>query len=337
MYKKGIAAYDAQNWAEARTQFAQAYAITQHPTVLLNLAQAELRAGYPEDAGNHLTLFLETAKEAKPEERALAEKGVNDAKSRTASIQVSVSEPGAGIYVNGTTIGNSPRPRPYFLKPGKHQLMASKDGRTAVAEVLAYQGRTAPVTLTLAAPPPAAPPPVVAPPPAYPPSYSPATNMPSPPPDQGTGGRQPFVDWYLNSPGAWVLTGVAGLGVVGTFVGIGVAADRNGAVGDIQDQILAEATRRGLPSTQCGPEDNAALDSPDFAQACGQLRDAIDDRDTGLIVLGVSAGVAGAAAIGTVVYYFVDSDGKGSSSDGAFTVTPIVGPQIQGGQLSLRF
>src|SRR5215207_7089403 len=85
-YEEGVKAYDAGRYEDARGAFLQAYALKRHPAVLLNLGQSELKSAHYEDAGNHLQQFLRMHTSASAAQKTAAEKGISDAKKKTAFI-----------------------------------------------------------------------------------------------------------------------------------------------------------------------------------------------------------------------------------------------------------
>lgn len=192
-YEDGVKAYDAGRFEDARIAFRQVYTLKQHPAVLLNLGQSELRSNHLEDAGNHLQQFLREHTTATPEQRAAAEKAIADVKRRTGFIVVVADANGADISIDGVLIGKAPLPDPVFVTPGKHTLFATYQDRSATTQVDAKIGVATPATLTLgttgAPPAPVAgvPTPGPATPPAAPTPGAPAgAPTPAQPPAGGT-------------------------------------------------------------------------------------------------------------------------------------------------------
>ncbi|WP_437683166.1 hypothetical protein [Sorangium sp. So ce131] len=148
-YEDGVKAYDAGRFEDARTAFLQVYALKQHPAVLLNLGQSELRSNHLEDAGRHLQQFLREHTAATPEQRATAERGIAEVKRRTGFLIVIADANGADISVDGTLVGKAPLLDPVFVKPGKHTLFATYQDKSATTQVDAKIGVATPATLTL--------------------------------------------------------------------------------------------------------------------------------------------------------------------------------------------
>lgn len=257
-FGEGVKAFDAGRFEDARGAFLQAYSLKRNPMILLNLGQAEIKSNHPEDGGNHLQQFLHEASTASPDQKANAEKGIADAKKKSAFIVVIVDANQADVSIDGALIGKAPLLDPFFVKAGKHTLLASYSGKSATSVVDAKVGSATAANLTLGTTgaagaavvpvpvPTPTPGPGIAPGPtptptpaptggpvAYaPPSYPPPDQQPAPfmgpgpaPGAQGadttTSDREPFFHWYKRKPIAWVGTGVT---VVGLALGIGFTA-----------------------------------------------------------------------------------------------------------------
>lgn len=347
-FQEGVKFYDQKQYDKARAAFLQAYALKKHPAVLLNLAQSELRSSREADAAKHFAQYLRENKEATAAERQEAEKGLAAAKASVGEINVKVAE-GADIFVDGNAEGRSPLGGPLYLKPGSHNLEARKDGQSAASTVTAIAGQTGSVELSFgggaAGPIPVGP--GVAPGPGPGPGAGapPGQGAPLPPggepPQADTGGKKPsFLTWAKETPLAWVGGGVTVLGLAG---GVGFALASSSSYDDAESirlKILDKAKSEGI-SGPCGPPPKT---SPvDFSVACQKYQDRVDDGDSQKTWATVSFVVAGVAAAGTVVYYFVDTGSnkatigqrerarRAAKSDGIrAAVVPFVGPNERG-------
>jgi hypothetical protein len=355
-FMEGVKAFDAGKFDQARTLFLQAYALKRHPAVLLNLGQSELKAGYIEDGGNHLQQFLREHKTATADQKTAAQAGVADAQKKTAFLIVIVDADGADVGVDGRSVGKAPLLDPVFVKPGKHEVSAALRGKTTKAETNAKRGTATPVTVNLGisgtvAPPVVVPVPVPAavpapvpapaqPPPGYPPpgpvapAPVPGMGMGTSGPDTGGGGRQGPVDWFVDTPGAWVGVGLVGVGLIGS-IGFGIAAsaassNADDLSADIQTETTSGRAGSAVPAGRqpCGPEDQPQFDLPHYADGCAKLRDNIDTYDSDIVGVAIFGAIGGAAAIGTVIYYVIDSDGKGDSAK--VRMHPIITADTQG-------
>lgn len=346
-YEEGVKAYDQGRFEDARSAFLQAYALKRHPAVLLNLGLSEIKGGkYYEDGGNHLQQFLREHTAASADQKSAAEKGIAEAKKKTAFIVVIVDVNGAEVSLDGAAAGKSPLLDPVFVKPGKHTVLASQGGKSATTQVDAKVGgaTAANVSLGGGAPPPVVPVPAPGPQPGTPgPSAPPGPAQPAPigqapppagqpgaypPPDQpqglgGTAGfsmggnpqpdqadhsgdREPLMQWYTRKPIAWVGTGVAGLGLVGGIIFSVAAASASSAADDHAAQIQSHADADGVDKP-CGPIDSdGSRDLPKYRDACNALRQDFSDHDTDVALAAVSWTLFGVGVVGTVTYAMID-------------------------------
>jgi hypothetical protein len=348
-YNEGVAAYDAGRFEDARAAFQQAYALTRHPAVLLNLGQSELRSNHPEDAGNHLQQFLREHTAARADERAAAEKGIAEAKKKASLVVVSVDAAGADVSIDGVTVGKSPIYDPIFIKPGKHTVFATTQGRSAAVAVEAKVGMASQATLTLGTPG-LAPPPVPVPGPTPPvppgppaavptPSVEPVAPPPSvtPPPD-GVAERESFGSWYKRKPLAWVGTGLAGAGLVMGIVGGAASLQAASAGNNVADQIRQhwKDTNPSSPMPAvCGDQSTGAGVYPGYETACKTLSDNVNLHRTDVAVAVTGWVLFGVGVAGTTLYTLIDwypnrGPGKSASSAPPIAVVPAISPTFKG-------
>jgi hypothetical protein len=332
-FQEGVKFYDAKQYEKARLAFLQAYALKKHPAVLLNLAQSELRSGHEQDAAKHFAQYLRDNTQASAMERQEAERGLAAAKAHVAEIAVTVvSGAGAEVLVAGATEGVAPLPGPIYLKPGNHTVEARRGGRVGSQVVTAAAGQSGSVSISLTGAESGAPGPV-----------GPAPSEPGAPPVAGPGpqgdpqgggvtfdsseGRQPFPRWVMENKVAWVGGGVTALGLVGGIIFAVSAKNSYDSADSVKEQILAKAVEQGEGAPCSGQK-------PFFATACQQYDDNVSEGDTYKTLATVSFIVAGAAAAGTVVYYFVDSGKKQEATARPVrpktAVVPLAGPGFSG-------
>jgi hypothetical protein len=348
-FQEGVRYFDAKQYDKARAAFLQAYALKKHPTVLLNLAQSELRSAHDAEAADHFSEFLRENKDASAAERQSAEAGLTTAKARVAEVSLAVDLPDAEVFVDNVSRGHAPLPGPVYLAPGTHSLQARKEGKLATSTVTASAGQSVSVALnfsTSSRPPEAArtAPPVGNKPPPEPRSAGldaggAATAAPE------SEGKQGFGAWYVESPGAWILTGVAVVGLGGGGV-LAYSARANYKDADtVANDIKTYADERGI-STVGLCVDTASKVPADrlaaFLDACKKYDDNVKRGDLMKTLATVGFAVGGAAVVGTVVYYFVDRDTESSSARSDRTrerawVAPLVAPGFVGVAASATF
>jgi PEGA domain len=353
-FKEGVAYFDKKDFAKARVAFLQAYALKKHPAVLLNLAQSELRSGHEADAAKHFSQYLREHKDATEAERQGAETGLTAAKALVAEVTLDVDATGAEIYVDGDLEGQAPLPGSIYLSPGAHELQARKDGKTATNQVNVAAGQASTISLKLAAGPKPRPTPGVSP---GEPNQEPLAADVEP-----SRGRQAFVPWLTSTPGAMIGAGLTGVGLIG---GGAFALGQKSAY-DAADSVAAQiADKAANTDGKLGGGKGACVDpeswlktselwgtqrpevtdaarkdrAQQYVDNCQKYSDNVKSGDTFKKLMIVSFAVAGAAAVGTIVYYFVDADEdpQQASSGPRLVVLPVYQPGFAGGFISGSF
>ncbi len=343
-FKEGVGFFDQKQFAKARVAFLQAYALKKHPAVLLNLAQSELRSAHEADAAKHFAQYLREHKEATDAERQGAAAGLAAAKALVAEVTVVVDLAEAEVFVDGELEARSPLPGAVYLAPGKHALEARKGDMRASTEVKASAGLSTTATLKLNAPPAAAPS-EMAPAPQEESSSAPSS-------------RKGFFSWLGGSPPGLIGVGLTGAGVIGGvafYLGSESSYDAADSVGA---GIAREAVEEDLKSTGPGgvcidpatwlrtdtsryPDATArAKKAAQYVDNCDKYQKNIESGDTFKTVAIVSFAVAGAAAVGTIIYYLVDSKETSSAQlerGPRLVVAPVYEPAFAGAVVSGSF
>jgi hypothetical protein len=341
-FREGVQFYDQRQYDKARLAFLQAYALKPHPSVLLNLAQSELRAGHPDDASGHFNEYLRTNTEASEAEKQEAELGLAASKSKVAEVAVSVDVAGAQISVDGAEKGVAPLAGPLYLMPGAHTIEAKANDKHAAKSGTFSAGQSASFSLALRAsqasppPPPAAAEESKAEEPEAEPEEKPERAAPAeeataaPAAESSSGGRKGFFPWLGDTPLAMVGLGVGVVGV-GVSIGFGISASQDYSTANASKDALLSAwsggdyakvtapPNQGDQSVPCNLSLNAqkvlgADRTAEYAQACDKYKSAADSGDTKKTIAIVSGVVGGVAIVGTVVYYFVDSPAERTSA-----------------------
>ena len=358
-FKEGVGYFDKKDFAKARVAFLQAYALKKHPAVLLNLAQSELRSGHEADAAKHFAQYLREHKDATEGERQGAEAGLTAAKALVAEVTLDIDGTGAEIYVDGDLEGQAPLAGSVYLTPGTHELQARKDGKTVSSTVNATAGQSTRVRLSLAKP--AKP---IAPPTGGSDGPPPEGSVEDPVVEGPSTPRRGFFPWLAHTPGAIVGVGVVGAGVIGGSVFAGVSKSSYSAADSVAAGIEKQAVEVDLKNTgrrgACTDPANwlqFQTDSPkkelyadasnrqaraaQYEKNCDKYTSNVKSGDTFKTLAIVSFAVAGAAAVGTVVYYIVDSKKADSSASRTpqrrVMVLPIYQSGFAGGLISGTF
>ncbi|HEX3776689.1 MAG TPA: tetratricopeptide repeat protein [Polyangiaceae bacterium] len=329
-FKEGVSYFDQKQYDKARAAFLQAYALKKHPAVLLNLAQSELRSSHEADAAKHFAAYLRDAKDATDAEKQAAEAGLAAAKVAVAEVDVNIEERDAEIYVDGNLEGTAPLPSPLYLAPGSHTIEARKDGKTTSQQLNAVVGKHSVVELAFAAKP--APKAAAAAPAAAEGAPPPEESAPEESAPASSGGRKPFFKWLFTSPVGLVGFSLTGVGL-GGGIGFALASKQNYNNADsVASQITQTAA---LDSGSANPNTGSLCVNPtswlqgvgymnrttplaerasQYGNACSKYQNDVHNGDTMKTVATVGFVVAGVAAVGTVVYYFVDPHAKESTA-----------------------
>jgi len=359
-FKEGVTYFDKKDFAKARVAFLQAYALKKHPAVLLNLAQSELRSGHEADAAQHFAQYLREHKDASESERQSAETGLSAAKALVGEVAVDVEPSGAEVSVDGEAVGSSPLPSALFLAPGSHRIGARKEGKTSSVEVSVAAGQSTRASLKLTAGASASngPPPPSKPPEATPP---PPEETEPPPPVETRSSRKPFVRWVASTPGGGIGVGLTGVGLIGggalafaskaaydaadtvadkiadTAIADG-KGDRRGACVEPEAWLAQTKLWGGTSADQVSAREDRA---GQYQTNCKKYQDNVKSGDTMKTLAIVSFAVAGAAAVTTIVYYFVDSKETDAQarrrSAPRVTLLPVYQPGFAGGLVAGSF
>lgn len=344
-FQEGVRYFDTNQYAKARVSFTQAYALKQHPAVLLNLAQSELRVpGYEVEAANHFAEYIRQVPDSA--QRGEAEAALKEAQAKILTVNVEVDVKGAEVLVDGKHHAFTPIPDPVFLKAGTYVIEVRSEDGTKSETVTGGAGDDVTVTFAFAAPAPA----------AVPPSEAAEEGGEERAAPRAHDGRTPFFVWLSRRPGAVFLGLLSPIGVAGG-VGFLIAAKderdsanqiaatiQNTAAAQAQDPtntfLLSQLAVQGpcgdggsLPPIQAFPGDTGYL------EACQKYYDTVAQADDFELVSYVSFGAAGAATAGLIVYYLVDTR-PGKKDDhraSRVEVLPLAGPGFGGLGLSGRF
>jgi len=305
----GKKAAKAGQWDKAREAFAAAYAQKPDPAIAGQLGQAELKAGKPREAAEHLSIFLRDAAGASADEKAAAQKGLDDAKARLGTLIITVNVADADVSVNGQAAGKTPLPGPLFLDPGSREIEVKKEGFEPAKELLVVApGTETEMEVALA-------PVAAAPEPEKPPEPK---KEPEPP-------ARPRPKWQT-----YGMIGGAGLTALGLGLGIGLTVAANGKSAEADERLAV--LRRNTPSTStlCGTNGFAP-----HRAACAELKSTLSTQDA--MANGAMAGyiIGGVAALGTVGLYFLPKTGFGRKLMGVnvMPVLPVMGSDQAGGMV----
>jgi hypothetical protein len=152
LWYRGVDAFRAGNYEEARLAFAECYQIMPKSDVLRNLSISEIQSGHYVSAARHLTQLLAAPGELPSNVREEATSRLAQAEAQIGQLQIAVDIAGAEISIDGSVIGRSPLPGKWYIEPGQHEILVSKAGYPAESrQVFALAGVVIPVDVSLEA------------------------------------------------------------------------------------------------------------------------------------------------------------------------------------------
>jgi tetratricopeptide (TPR) repeat protein len=269
LFQKAKAAVAADNLHDALRLFREAWQLSRTSEVAANLASVEVAFGQHREAAEHFRFALSHLSPSTSEEQKQEiVTGLDAAKRHVLTLVIQGSPAGASISIDGTVVGRAPIVDDVYVEPRVHAVRAEAAGFQSMSmRIEGAAGGTLVVQLALK--------PMVAAPrppaPAAEPSNTQRTNKRSPIP---------------------LLVG-GGVAVAGAVLGtvFWLKADR------ANEDALSKSS--ALP-----PFDNPCGTNTPYVSECNAIHDAyvLEDRNRNLSI--ASFAVGGAAAAGTLLYWF---------------------------------
>ena len=129
LFRKGEDAIQGGNWLEAEAAFQAAWDIKPGYDVGANLGDAEFRLGQFHEAAQHLAYAVKHYPiAASRKNRAAIQKILDDARTKVGEVTVTVSVPGAQVFVDRVLADVTPLDLPLFVTPGNHTIEAKREG-----------------------------------------------------------------------------------------------------------------------------------------------------------------------------------------------------------------
>ncbi len=119
------------DYAGALEAFQAAFELGPSPLLMFNIAMCKKALSRHVDAIRSFKAFFALQAETRtinPKLQALAEEALEELYSLVGSLEVADAPEGAAVTVDGTPVGTTPLPAPYYLIPGKHTVTVAKEG-----------------------------------------------------------------------------------------------------------------------------------------------------------------------------------------------------------------
>lgn len=117
------------DWAGALALYRSSYALDPRPSTAMSIGRALVKLDRPSEAFDQLSDVLATSeKRLSVAERAEAKAAVEAIGRSTGLLQVSATEAGAEVKIDGAVVGTTPLAKPLRRKLGRHEIAVSKAG-----------------------------------------------------------------------------------------------------------------------------------------------------------------------------------------------------------------
>jgi len=149
-FKAATAYYNQGKYEKALEEFNEAYRLMPLPEITFNIAQCHERLGHLEKAIEIYNKYIEEKPDAK-DLQAVKDKIVSlEERIESTGINVTVSEEGATIFIDGQEVATSPLDGLIKVAPGSHELKVEKEGfQTFSMNFSVSAGLTQSATITL--------------------------------------------------------------------------------------------------------------------------------------------------------------------------------------------
>jgi tetratricopeptide (TPR) repeat protein len=337
-FQEGVNEFDKGNFEAARASFLEAYALKQHPAVLLNLAQSCLKSGHYLEAAKYFDKYLH---DPQGDKKADASRGLADARSKLGRLDVTAPA-GSDVSVDSKPVGRTPLASAIDVDAGNHTVhVRLPDGTSSEQRVVVTGGQLQPVrfgaTATVVTPPtnPTPQNPENPTPPVTPPQTHPPETQPGVPPTTAPEGERvhPTAGLALGIAGGALAVG--GFIVAGVFAGIKSTANSN--YKSVEQQIIQNQKADGISPQTCDLSKLSSAQKTKYASACQTLQDNQNavNQDATVANTFIVIGIVGVlAAAGGFVWWAI---GHKKEAATATRLVPWIAPGTGGVTLSGTF
>jgi tetratricopeptide (TPR) repeat protein len=274
LFKKGKVAFNAGKFNDALRIYSEAWSLKQSPDIAANLAQTESELGHHRKAAEHFSFALAHLLPSSTDEQkqALAE-GLAQEKKEIGTLHVTLEPADSALTIDDTAV-TVPPSGDIYLEPGEHGVSVTHEGcEPSRQTVRLSRGASQVLWIRL--------------------TQAGATPARTSDPEPRAGGQ---ADTLLPPSAHASKRSVVPAVVGGALVAAGAAVGVVFLISGNSSQKDADQLRAALPqSSPCGA-------GTPYASECVALHDKNSDVDRARTIEIVGFSVAGAAAVGTVIY-----------------------------------
>lgn len=137
LFEQGVALLGESRFDEALARFVASYRLERQPVVLLNIGMCQKVLGDLLAAHETLSRYLDEADATAHRELIdSARQALAELEAATGTLALQVDPPEAEVLVDGESIGRASATAPLRLLPGRHDVEARAEGRTAYRQTV---------------------------------------------------------------------------------------------------------------------------------------------------------------------------------------------------------
>lgn len=140
-FDRGVELYRLEQWQPALTAFQEAYRLSPHPTVRVNMANCYERLSRPMEAIFHFERYLsEMGRNAPAPQRREVEASLTRLRRNVGELVLQVSPDGASVRIDDAEERRAPILEPVRLVAGPHTIAIRLDGYEATTRAVTVEG-----------------------------------------------------------------------------------------------------------------------------------------------------------------------------------------------------
>ncbi|MRG90626.1 PEGA domain-containing protein [Polyangium spumosum] len=136
-FKRGIELFGEGDYRAALVEFRRANELAPNYNVLYNIGNVYFQL---QDYANALISFEKYlaagGANIDPKRRADVEKDIEKLRTRVARVEITTSVPDADVTIDDVPVGKTPFAKPILVNPGRHRIVATKEGRTSASKLI---------------------------------------------------------------------------------------------------------------------------------------------------------------------------------------------------------
>lgn len=133
---EGTDLYERGDFRAALQKFEDAYALYPSPKLWLNIGQASRDLGRLVEALESFERFIAAARDAPSAAIAEARQSVVELRAKLGRVIVDSPVAGADVTIDSKTVGATPLPKPVWVMPGRHRIVARQLGFVSVEQTV---------------------------------------------------------------------------------------------------------------------------------------------------------------------------------------------------------